>query len=164
MRFWLEDHVRPGAGGRSRALGPHVGGWCHAGGVDVTAELLARVPGENLRVPRAEFGAVWRLAEYESMRIGVAREFPFGVAETCRWLAAQPVWSTIWGREEMPPAPMSRRIVAVTSETVDGELRWARWVLGGDRGRYARGVVAALEWAWQGTGRPPLDVSPAAAG
>ena len=132
--------------------------------VDVTDELLARVSGEDLRVPQAEFGVVWRLAEYESMRIGVAREFPFGVAETCRWLAALPVWSTTWGREEMPPGPMSRRIVPVTSETVDGELRWARWALGGDRGRYARGVLAALEWAWLGTGRPPLDVCPAAAG
>jgi len=134
------------------------------GGMDVTEELLARVPSENVRVPRVEFGVVWRLAEYESMRIGAAREFPFGVAETCRWLAALPVWSTTWGREEMPPGPMSRRIVAVTSETVDGELRWARWALGGDRGRYARGVLAALEWAWLGTGRPPLDVSSEAAG
>ena len=98
------------------------------------------------------------------MRIGVAREFPFGVAETCRWLAAVPVWSTIWGREELPPGPMSRRIVAVTVETVDGELLWAYRALGGDRGRYARGVLAALEWAWLGTGRPPLHVSPAAAG
>jgi len=132
--------------------------------MDVTDELLARVSGENLQVPRVEFGVVWRLAEYESMRIGVAREFPFGIAETCRWLAALPVWSMTWGREEMPPAPMSRRVVAVTSETVESEERWARSALPGDRGRYARGVVAALEWAWLGTGRPPLDVSPAAAG
>jgi hypothetical protein len=64
----------------------------------------------------------------------------------------------------MPPGPMSRRIVAVAPKTVDGELQWARWALDGDRGRYARGVLAALEWAWQGAGRPPLDVSPAAAG
>jgi hypothetical protein len=132
--------------------------------MDVSAEVVAKVPGKNLRVSRAGFGAVWKLAEYESMRIGVVREYPFGVAETCRWLAALPMWSMTWGREELPPGPMSRRIVAVTSETVDAELRWARWALGGDRGRYARGVVAALEWAWQGAGRPPLDVSPAAAG
>jgi hypothetical protein len=132
--------------------------------VDVIGELLAEVPLEHLRVSRGDFGAVWRLAEYKSMRVGVAREFPFGVAETCRWLAAQPVWSTIWGREEMPPSPMSRRIMPVTAETADGELRWARRALGSHRGGYARGVLAALEWAWLGTGRPPLDVSPAAAG
>jgi hypothetical protein len=134
------------------------------GAVDVTDELVARASGENLQVPLVEFGAVWRLAEYESMRIGVAREFPFGVAETCRWFAALPMWSTIWGCEEMPPGPMSRRIVSVTPDTVNAELRLARRAFGGDRGRYARGVLAALEWAWQGTGRPPLDVSPAAVG
>ena len=133
------------------------------GGMDVTDELLARVSDENVRVRHAEFAVVWRLAEYESMRIGVAREFPFGVAEACRWLAAQPAWSTTWGREEMPLAPMSQQIVPVTADTVDAELRWARRARG-HRARYAQGVVAALEWAWQGTGRPPLDVSPAAAG
>jgi hypothetical protein len=132
------------------------------GGMDVTYDLLARASAEDLRVPLAEFGMVWRLAEYESMRIGVVREFPCGVAETCRWLAAQPMWSVIWDREEMPRAPMSQRIVPVTAETVDAELRWAHGAHG-HRALYAQGVVAALEWAWQGTGRPPLDVSPAAA-
>jgi hypothetical protein len=32
-------------------------------GVEVTAELLARIPDANLRVSRAEFGAVWSFAE-----------------------------------------------------------------------------------------------------
>jgi hypothetical protein len=32
-------------------------------GVGVSAKTLAKVPGENLRVARAEFGAVWLLAE-----------------------------------------------------------------------------------------------------
>src|SRR6266511_2301703 len=99
--------------------------------MDVSDGVTSRVPSKNLRVARGEFGAVWRLAEYESMRIGVAREFPFGIAETCRWLAALPVWSMTWGREEMPPAPMSRRVVAVTSETVESEERWARSALPG---------------------------------
>jgi hypothetical protein len=108
------------------------------GVVEVTDEALTRAQGENLQVPRAEFAEVWRLAEYESMRIGLTREFPFGVAETCRWLAALPVWSTVWDREEFPPGPMSRGILAVTWEAVDGELRWAYRALAGDRGRYAR--------------------------
>ena len=28
----------------------------------------------------------------------------------------------------------------------------------------ARGVMATLEWTWHGSGRPPLDMSSAAAG
>ena len=126
----------------------------------MTDELLARVAPENLQVPRAEFGGVWRLAEYESMRIGVAREFPFGVAETCRWLAMVPVWSTTWGRKEMPPAPMSRGIMAVTTESLDEELRWARRALRGARGRSALGVLAALEWVVAARSSP-ARVSPA---
>jgi hypothetical protein len=32
--------------------------------VDVSVEAVAKVPGENLRVSRAELGALWSLAEH----------------------------------------------------------------------------------------------------
>jgi hypothetical protein len=48
-------------------------------------------------------------------------------------------------------------------ETIESELL-AAWARRGGRPELARGVAATLEWAWQGKGRPPLDVSQAAAG
>jgi hypothetical protein len=48
-------------------------------GVHVSAEAAAKVPGENLRVPRSEFGAVWALAEHLGGQRGDGGEYLLGV-------------------------------------------------------------------------------------
>jgi len=61
-------------------------------GVEVSAETLAKVPGENLRVPRTEFGSLWSLAEHLGSQPPAPRkEYVLGVLRTCRWLASPPV-------------------------------------------------------------------------
>jgi hypothetical protein len=136
---------------------------CQAAFVDVSAEAVAKVPGENLRVSRAQFGALWALAEYLGSQSGPDNDYLVGVVLTCRWLASQPVWSQAVKRAELPYAPVTWRRHAAMPETIDAEYlaavsrRWARPEL-------TRGVVATLDWTWHGSWRPPLDISRAAAG
>jgi hypothetical protein len=61
----------------------------------VTEADIARIPVGNLRVPRAEFGAVWAAAEDRTRPhdAGVSGWFTAGVAVTCRWLAGAVVES-----------------------------------------------------------------------
>jgi len=74
-------------------------------GVEVSAEAVARVPGEHLRVSRTEFGALWALAEQIGGQPGDGGEYLLGVILTSEWLADQPVPSVLPSRvAEMPPA------------------------------------------------------------
>ena len=133
-------------------------------GVEVSAEAVAQVPGENLRVPRTEFGAVWALAEHLGGQPGDGGDYLLGVILTCEWLADQPVPSVLPDRvAEMPRSPITRRLQRPMPETIESELL-AAYARPGGRPELARGVAATLEWAWRGMGRPPLDVSQAAAG
>jgi hypothetical protein len=135
---------------------------CHPRCVEVTAEHVAQVPGENLRVSRAEFGALWALAEHLGDQPGPDDDYLVGVVLTCRWLANQPVWSPIVRRFEMPYAPVTWREHAAMPETIDAEYLAAvspRAV----QSEIARGAAATLEWTWHGSRRPPLDISSAAA-
>jgi hypothetical protein len=133
-------------------------------GVDVTAGLVAKVPGENLRVSRAEFGAVWSLAEHRgSQPPGPDSEYLIGVLWTCRWLADQPVWSRIAGHAEMPVAPVTSHKHAAMPETIEAEYLAAVSPRAPEP-EFAHGVAVTLEWAWHGSGRPPLDIAQAAAG
>ena len=132
--------------------------------VEVSAEAVAKVPGENLRVPLSEFGAVWSLAEHLGGQPGDGGNYLLGVILTCEWLADQPVSSVLPDRmAEMPRSPLTRRLQRPMPETIETELL-AAWARRGGRPELARGVAATLEWAWRGKGRPPLDVSHAAAG
>ncbi len=81
------------------------------------AELVARIPEENLRVSRAEFGAVWSMVERWAGQPGPDNDFLIGVLRTCRWLADQPVWSRVMSRAEMPLAPVTFREHAAMPET-----------------------------------------------
>jgi hypothetical protein len=132
-------------------------------GMEVSVEAVARVPGENLRVTRADFGVLWAVAERLGERPANGDKYLVGVVFTCRWLARQPVWSTIIDRWEMPVAPLTRRWHSAMPEAIDEEYLAAATAPAFERER-ARGVMATLEWAWHGSGRPPLDVSTAAAG
>ena len=63
---------------------------CHPESVRVTEADIARIPVANLRVPRAEFAAVWAAAEQRDASRrdrGVTDWYARGVAATCRWLA-----------------------------------------------------------------------------
>jgi hypothetical protein len=132
-------------------------------GVEVSAETLATVPDANLRVPRAEFGALWALVELLATRPGPDDDFLIGVLRTCRWLADQPVSSDSRERAEMPAAPFTRQQHAAMPETVEAEFVAAAAAgRRGGRPELARGVVATLVWAWRGTGAAPLDISAAA--
>jgi hypothetical protein len=132
-------------------------------GVEVSGGAVARVPGENLRVSRAEFGAVWALAQRVGSEPGPDNPYLIGVLWTCRWLARQPAFSRVIGRWEMPAAPLTRRRHSAMPETIEVEYLAAARAPAFERER-ARGVMATLEWAWYGSGRPPLDISEAAAG
>jgi hypothetical protein len=130
--------------------------------MDVSAHAVSKVPQANLVVPRSAFGALWALAERLGGQPGAANEYLVGVVLTCRWLAAQPVWSDVSGRSEMPRAPVTGRPDAAMPETVETEYLAAASWRAPQRER-ARGVVATLDWAWHGSGQPPLDASVAAA-
>jgi hypothetical protein len=134
--------------------------------VDVSAAAVAKVPGENLRVSRAAFGMLWADGERLAGQPGPEDDFLVGVVLTCRWLAAQPVWSDLVSQAEMPAAPFTGREHAAIPETVEAELVRAAAAAArpGPRADLARGVVATLNWVWRGTGDPPLDLSHAAAG
>lgn len=131
--------------------------------VDSSAATLGRVPRANLRVRRADFGAVWARAEQLGRLPSAGDDFLAGVILTCRWLAAQPVRSTIAGRAEIPAAPLTGRRDGVTPETVEVELlaAYSRYAVNRE---LAKGVAATLEWAWRGSGRLPLDAGRAATG
>src|SRR6266542_1316149 len=88
-------------------------------GMEVSVEAVARVPGENLRVTRADFGVLWAVAERLGDRPANGDKYLVGVVFTCRWLARQPVWSTIINRWEMPTAPLTRRWHSAMPETID---------------------------------------------
>jgi hypothetical protein len=131
--------------------------------VEVSAEAVAKVPGENLQVSQAEFGAVWALAEHLGGQSGDGGGYLLGVILTCEWLADQPVHSVLPGRAaEMPRTPLTRRLQRPMPESIESELL-AAYVGRGGRPELARGVAATLEWAWRGKGQPPLDGTDAAA-
>jgi hypothetical protein len=121
------------------------------------------VPDENLHVSRAKFGALWAFAEKLAGRPGPDDDYLVGVVLTCRWLASQAVWSAALKRAEMPYAPVTWRRHAAMPETIDAEYL-AAVSLRAPEPEIARGVVATLDWTWHGSGRPPLDMSRAAAG
>jgi hypothetical protein len=148
--------------GRPRA-GPSSESGVTLGCVEVSAEAVAKVPVENLRVSQTEFGVVWALAEHLGGQPGDGGEYLLGVILTCEWMADQPVPSVLPSRvAEMPRSPLTRRLQRPMPETIESELL-AAYARGGGRPQLARGVASTLEWAWRGKGRPPLDVSQASA-
>lgn len=131
--------------------------------MNLSAQAVAKVPDENLRVSRGEFGALWAYAEHLAGLPGPDNDYLVGVVLTCRWLAGQPVWSSAIKRSEMPYAPVTWRRHAAMPETIEAEYMDAVSPRAAEPD-IARSVVATLDWAWHGSGRPPLDMSQAAAG
>lgn len=131
-----------------------------AGAMEVSARCVGRVPAENLCMARGAFAAVWAAAEHGATTGDT--DFLAGVALTCRWLAGAAALSSITGRVEMPRSPIRGRELRAEPETIAEECAAAAVeaarVKEPGRAAYVRGVLATLDWTWNGTGRPPLDV------
>ena len=128
--------------------------------VEVSGEAVAKIRGENLRVSRANFGALWARAQRLGSQPGPDDQYLIGVLRTCQWLARQPLWVSFISRWEMPSAPLTRQRHVAMPETIDEEYLAAATAAAFERER-ARGVMATLEWTWYRSGRPPLDLSAA---
>src|SRR6266511_3831293 len=146
------------------------------GVVDVTTREIETIPRENLKVPRGEFVAVWaeaeRLLEVQKRGGEGGGWYAVGVAGTCRWIAGTSVvFNYPHGPKAQPAmAPVTHTRARAHEELIEAEcLAAERQVIrhpDGIEGRpgWLEAVVATLTWVWRGSGRPPLDVRPAAAG
>lgn len=136
-------------------------------GVDVSAADIAKIPAGNVRVPLAEFVALWQRAERlhdEQVRRGVPDWYGAGVVETCRWLA-----NAIVGLEAGPwrlvPSPVTERMNVAYDELIEAECLAAERLAVSRpvparlerRPGWIEAVVTTLNWAWRRYGRPPLE-------
>jgi hypothetical protein len=133
--------------------------------VDVTDDMIANIPPENLRIPREVFGALWRESEHRGERpatTGAGNHYLAGVIGACRWLYAQPIPHPLTPSRRPAPAeaPYTCHWDGVTPETVDAEYLTVLSV-GPDRHphrvQWAAGTAAVLGWTWHGQQRPGLD-------
>jgi hypothetical protein len=148
---------------RSRACRELSAAYVTIGFMGVTAEQIAKVPAANIRVSREAFGRLWAYADEVATRPGVVDDhYAVGVLWTCEWLSRQPVWSSVLKRMRLQEAPVTERHHAAMPETIEAEyfaaVRRARPGETGQWAELARGVLATLEWAWHGSGKPPLEV------
>ncbi|WP_344023903.1 hypothetical protein [Pseudonocardia kongjuensis] len=128
-------------------------------------QALHRVPTRNLRVARAEFGAVWTTAQRQAeadRQHGVAGWYTAGVIVTCLWLADAP-HHPAWGRPHPARSPVGDRDISATEDSIEAEYQAAElmpehqpWLLE-QRPGWCEGIRATLRWAWRHDGPPPLD-------
>jgi len=129
--------------------------------VEVTAADIARVPPGNVRVPRADFAAVWAAAERD-----VSHDwYALGVAQTCRWIAHSR-GTTFNGRTPMAHGPVTERSRLAFEELIEAEYLAAEklaaveprptWLV--KRLGWIEAVCATLRWAWARTGPAPLPL------
>ena len=132
--------------------------------MEVTAAVLARIPTGNLRVPRAEFVAVWEVAERrdrEQGDRGVTDWYAAAVAVTCRWIATAAVTDRM-GRRAAALAPVSQHDHLAYEELIEAEyhaaelldLRWPELLT--RRPAWCEAIRATLRWASRHSGPPPL--------
>ena len=135
--------------------------------MEVTDADTARIPVGNLRVPRAEFVAVWAAAELldaEQGARGVSDWYAGGVVVTCRWMAAAVVRPPS-GPRRLARSPISRRTTVAHEELIEAEFLAAELLdvrrpdLLVSRPGWCEAVRATLQWAWRHDGPPPLAVS-----
>lgn len=131
--------------------------------MEVTADVVARIPHGNLRVPCSEFAAVWSTAERLNREVAAQRVlawYPAGVAVTCRWLAGAVVEDR-FGRRPAE-SPVTNRLVRAYEELVEAEYLAAELLPARRPGLVRRqpgwseGVQATLRWAWRRQAPPPL--------
>jgi hypothetical protein len=136
--------------------------------VEVSEAAIAGIPVGNLRVPRAEFAAVWAAAEQvcAQQAAGAADWYAAGVAMTCEWIAGAVVETTT-GRAHLARAPVTGHETLAYEELIEAEylaagrldLRRPRpaWLL--RRPGFTEGICATLRWAWRHDGPPPLRLT-----
>ena len=133
--------------------------------MEVSSHDLERLPVDNLRVSRAEFAAVRQAAERRSAqetRRHVTDWHAGGVVVTCRWLAQAAHAGDASGRLER--SPVTERLARADAERIEEEclaaerllLRRPRPAWLQARPGWIEAVVATFDWAWRGTGSPPL--------
>lgn len=134
-------------------------------------ELIARdvelVPATNLRVPVADFIAVWSAAEAahdDRVFRPVPDWYGAGVVVTCRWLARATVRPAT-GEWRPANSPITHKSRMAYEELIEAEARAAE-VLQMRRPRaawlearpgWAEGIVATFAWAWRRVGAPPVQ-------
>jgi hypothetical protein len=139
-----------------------VAGSCDPVGMELTAADFERIPGENLRVPRDEFVAVWALAE---RRADAGSIYALGVAKTCRWIAHAKVPAVIFGPEPAWP-PVTHQQITADPDTIEAETRKAAiWYALDHEDREGHwdpglleGIAETFHWVWWECDFPPLDI------
>jgi hypothetical protein len=130
--------------------------------MEVTDRHIARIPAGNLRVPRAQFAAVWRAAEQRNQD-NVLDWYAGAVVVTCRWLAATTVRNCIGGYG-LAPSPIARRTSRSYEELIEAEalaadnLALRRPDLVASRPGWCEGIRRTFAWAWRHEGPPPLPI------
>lgn len=124
----------------------------------------------NLRVPRAEFAALWTAAEQHQEQHGTDW-YGAGVVMTCRWLARATVRPPT-GPWRPARSPVTGRTAMAHEELIEAELLAAEtlamrrpvptWLE--HRPGWIEAVVATLKWAWRRYGAPPMEIDRSAAG
>jgi hypothetical protein len=143
--------------------------------VELTARVVDEIPRGNLRVPRAEFVAVWAEADRldaENARNGTGDWYVVGVLNACTWVAgATLVFDYPSGPKARPAsAPITHRTARAHEELIEAEMSAAERMAiqhpNGIDGRpgWLEAVVATLAWVWRGSGVPPLEVRQAETG
>jgi hypothetical protein len=134
--------------------------------MEVMARHIAAIPAGNLRVPRAQFAAVWADAEErdrEQGARGVLDWYAGAVAVTCRWLAGAVV-HTPSGPRHLARSPVTRRATLAFEELIEAECQAAELLdvrcpdLLMLQPGWCEGVRATLRWAWRHEGPPPLQL------
>ena len=132
-------------------------------GMELTARHVDDIPRGNLRVPRSDFVALWRIAEHLGTTSS-ADWYVTGVAMTCRWLARAAMPSVQGCGWELAWAPVTQRAGLAHEELIASELLAAeRLALRHPRGIEGRpgwleGIVATLRWVWAASPVPPLKL------
>jgi len=126
--------------------------------MEVTARHIEDIPRGNLRVPRSEFVALWRVTEHLTVA-NPASWYVVGVAMTCRWLACAAIPS-VHGGWKLAWAPVTQRTGLAHEELIASELLAAEMQVlrnpHGIEGRpgWLEGILATLQWAWAGSPAP----------
>jgi hypothetical protein len=141
--------------------------------MEITAQVLAGVPGRNIHIPLADFAAVWRLAETELSRLLISAwetdwepSYALAVVGTCRWLANA---EELYGRATAPIQISGLPVGPADRQTIQAVHEESRYLMsrfpGGyespgmpPRPGYLEGVREAVEWAWLLGPRPRVGV------
>lgn len=131
-----------------------------------TTEQIAQIPAGNLRVPHAEFAAVWAAAERRAVdqaEFGVLDWYAAAVVATCTWMACA-IYRPPWGRPHPAEAPVTRTRASAYEELIESEYLAAErfeelYPHRAERAPgWGDGTRATLRWAWRGVGPPPVDI------